>query len=320
MPSGQRTAVTQLAAYSSLFGHSSSPIARTPARVARAASAWRATDASTPPVSSTSLSAALTPFTSDTDGVYGNATRPPSIHLCFQSSSERNEPRGALGLSSIACQARSLTAISDIPGGPARHFCGPATARSTCQSSTRTSVPPSADTTSASISAPWSWASGPICAERVLDARRRLRVHQRHQLDALVLVEQARDVGGVDRLVVAHRVFDHLGAVVAQPVPEPGGVHAGDEVERGRPRPHERAGGGLEAEHGLALHQHDVVPGAHHLRELALGVAEALEEHRVVVEDHRRAQRLEHPGRGGGRAGGEGEVGRLQVCTSVRVS
>ena len=102
------------------------------------------------------------PFTSDTDGVYGNDVRPPSIQVSFQSSSERNEPRGAAGFARMRFQASSLTATSDMPGGPARHFCGPATQMSRPQSSGRSVSQPSDDTTSAITSAPWRCAIGPI--------------------------------------------------------------------------------------------------------------------------------------------------------------
>ena len=110
----------------------------------------------------TSSTAAATPLTSTTDGVKRNFVRSVSIQRSFQSSSEVKEPRGASGLARIASHARSETVMSDIPGGPARHFCGPATATSTCQSSILTSVPPKAETTSATSSAPCSWTIAPI--------------------------------------------------------------------------------------------------------------------------------------------------------------
>jgi len=53
------------------------------------------------PISSASSQAALTPLTSETEGVYGNDVRPPSIQVSFQSSSDRNEPRGAAGFARI---------------------------------------------------------------------------------------------------------------------------------------------------------------------------------------------------------------------------
>ena len=51
-----------------------------------------------------------------------------------------------------------------MPGGPARHFCGPATQMSSPQSSGRSVSQPSDDTTSAITSAPLRFAIGPISA------------------------------------------------------------------------------------------------------------------------------------------------------------
>ena len=63
---------------------------------------------------------------STTEGVNGNFS--PSIHCSFQSSIDRNEARGAAGFARMRSQAASLTVISDMPGGPPRHFCGAADA------------------------------------------------------------------------------------------------------------------------------------------------------------------------------------------------
>src|SRR6266849_7864669 len=97
---------------------------------------------------------------SQTDGVYGNCPRP--CHCSRQSSSDRNEARGATGLPSMAAHACSLTATSDIPGGPPRHFCGPATQTSSCQESASKGMPPSDETQSTSVSTPRDRAIGPI--------------------------------------------------------------------------------------------------------------------------------------------------------------
>src|SRR6266702_8289184 len=56
----------------------------------------------------------------------------------------------------------SLTATSDIPGGPPRHFCGPATQTSSCQESASRGMPPSDETQSTSVSTPRDRAIGPI--------------------------------------------------------------------------------------------------------------------------------------------------------------
>src|SRR5215470_8132162 len=95
-----------------------------------------------------------------TDGVYGKCAFP--CHCSRQSSSERNEARGAAGLLSMAFQAFSLTDMSDIPGGPPRHFCGPATQTSSCQESASKAMPPTDDTQSTSVSTPCRRAMGPI--------------------------------------------------------------------------------------------------------------------------------------------------------------
>ena len=107
-------------------------MARTPARQARATRSWRAWAASRPSASSASAAAA-TPFTSDTEGV--NGKRPLPCHVSRQSMMDRNDPRGASGLASMAAHAWGLMAMSDMPGGPPRHFWGPATSRSSCHAS-----------------------------------------------------------------------------------------------------------------------------------------------------------------------------------------
>ena len=60
--------------------------------------------------------------------------------------------------------AASLTVIRDIPGGPPRHFCAPATHTSSCHSSVLKGMPPSDETQSISVSAPCARAIGPIAA------------------------------------------------------------------------------------------------------------------------------------------------------------
>ena len=102
------------------------------------------------------------PCMSTTDGVNGNLS--PSIHCSFQSSMDRKDARGALGLARIRSQAASLTVISVMPGGPPRHFCAAATAMSICQSSVRNSIPPSDETQSTMVSTPRLCAMGPIAA------------------------------------------------------------------------------------------------------------------------------------------------------------
>ena len=86
----------------------------------------------------------------------------PSIHCSFQSSIERKEARGAAGLVPIRSQAAALTVISDIPGGPPRHFWAPATQTSSCQASVSNAIPPRDDTQSTRVSAPRACAIGPI--------------------------------------------------------------------------------------------------------------------------------------------------------------
>ena len=46
-------------------------------------------------------------------------------HRSFQSSSESTEPRGATGLSRIACQARPLTAAIEMPARPGQCLLWP---------------------------------------------------------------------------------------------------------------------------------------------------------------------------------------------------
>ena len=106
--------------------------------------------------------AASMPYRSTTDGVNGNFS--PSIHCSFQSSIDRNELRGAAGFALITRQASSLTLISDMPGGPARHFCAPATQMSSIHSSGKIGMPPNDDTQSTNVRQPCAFAIGPISA------------------------------------------------------------------------------------------------------------------------------------------------------------
>ena len=115
--------------------------------------------------------------------------------------------------------------------------------------------------------------------------------------------------GGVDRFVVGHAHLMHLGAVLAQPVAEPGGVNAGDEVQAAGSGLDERAGRSLDPENRLALHQDDVIRRAGELREQPLGLLEPLEEDGVVVKHDRLRQRREDARRGHRGSGGEREIG-----------
>ena len=102
---------------------------------------WSATRASIPS-SSASSQAALTPFTSETDGVYGNDVRPPSIQVSFQSSSERNEPRGAAGFArmrrpGVVADRRRATCREGRRGtsaGRRRRCRGPSRRAAACRS------------------------------------------------------------------------------------------------------------------------------------------------------------------------------------------
>ena len=84
----------------------------------------------------------------------GICTRPASIQRSFQSSSDRNDPRGADGLSRIACHARSLTLTSDVPDEPASAFCGPAMQMSIPHSDVSSGWAPIEATASTTQSAP----------------------------------------------------------------------------------------------------------------------------------------------------------------------
>ena len=58
-------------------------------------------------------------------------------------------------------QASSLTHMSDIPGGPPRHFWGPATQTSSCHASGHSGMPPTDETQSTSVSTPCALQMGP---------------------------------------------------------------------------------------------------------------------------------------------------------------
>ena len=76
-----------------------------------------------------------------------------------------------------------------------------------------------------------------------------------------------------------------------------------------RPGSNERARGGLQAEHGLPLHEEDVVLRQEELRELSLGTAERLDERRVVVVGDLLAEAGEDALRRHRRARAQGEIG-----------
>jgi hypothetical protein len=139
-----------------------------------------------------------------------------------------------------------------------------------------------------------------------------------------VALELLAHLGGVERLVIGDLDLDHLAPVLAQPIAEPLRVDARDEVEALHPRRDDAASGGLDPEHRLALHQDDVLFGAKQLRDQALGLAKALLEDRVVVEDHRPPLGLLDPQRRHRRARAEREVwlmhGSLLVCVQRLLS
>lgn len=78
----------------------------------------------------------------------------PEIHASSQSSTDRIESRGAVGLAFICAQARGEAATIDSDGGQPRHLFGPVT--STSMPSRLTSTPPQAETESTSSNAPCS--------------------------------------------------------------------------------------------------------------------------------------------------------------------
>ena len=144
---------------SSDAAHTRRPMARTPARHALATRSWRAWADRSPSASSNSA-AASTPWTSGTDGV--NGKRPCPCHVSRQSSSDRNDPRGAAVLASMTSHASGLIAMSDMATGPPRHFWGPATSRSSCHASAWSSTPPRDETQSTSVTTPRSRQMGPM--------------------------------------------------------------------------------------------------------------------------------------------------------------
>jgi hypothetical protein len=131
----------------------------------------------------------------------------------------------------------------------------------------------------------------------------------RDEPDLGVIRQETVDVGRVDGLVVGHLELVQLGAEAREPVAHALAEDAGDEIEHGHPGPDERARGGLEPEHGLALHEQHVLLRPEQLADLLLGASERFEERGVVVVGDRRGLRGEHLGRRHRRPGAEREGG-----------
>ena len=133
-----------------------------------------------------------------------------------------------------------------------------------------------------------------------------------------MLVQVPLDVGRVDGVVVGHLELVQLGSEVLQPVAHALAEHAGHEVEHRRSWVDETASGGLEPEHGLALHEQDVVLREEQLAGLALGAAEELDEGRVVVVGDLPALGGEHLRIGHRRPGAQGDVRIAHVGRSFQ--
>src|SRR6266446_106588 len=134
-------------------------------------------------------------------------------------------------------------------------------------------------------------------------------MHDRDDLDLRVALEETFHLGCIDRIVVRHLELVDVGAEIAEPVAHALAEDAGDEVQHRRPGADQRSCGRLEAQHGLALHQHDVRSRLQDLRNLPLRATEAVEKRRVVVVRDRRAERGERSRRGGHRSCTQCEVG-----------
>ncbi|EFE73625.1 conserved hypothetical protein [Streptomyces filamentosus NRRL 15998] len=95
--------------------------------------------------------------------------------------------------------------------------------------------------------------------DRVGVAGRRLRVHQRDEVDLRVLGQRFGDLAGGHRRVEGHREVDDLGAAVPQPVAEGLPVRTRDHVQRGRAGPRAAADTALQWQQRLALGDDDVL-------------------------------------------------------------
>ena len=134
-------------------------------------------------------------------------------------------------------------------------------------------------------------------------------MHDRHHPDLRVRIQIGVDGGRVDGVVIADFDLVELRPDRRQPVAEALAEHAAHEIETGHPRRDDGAGGRLEAEHGLALHEDDlVVVGPEDPADPFLRRPEALLEDRIVVVQDRRAERCEDLGRKIVRSGAQGQV------------
>ena len=133
-----------------------------------------------------------------------------------------------------------------------------------------------------------------------------------------VFGQEAVDVAGVDGVVVGHLELVEFGAEVREPVAHALAEDAADEVEHRHPGPDERARGGLEPEHGLALHEQDVLRRAEQFADLPFGAPEGVEECGVVVVGDRRGLCREDLRRRHGRPGAEREDGIIHWSSFQR--
>ena len=171
----------------------------TPARVARAARRCMAIEASSPMLEERRRRPPRRRARSTPTGCRGSRSA-AVIQRSLQSSSDRNEPRGAAGFARIASQARVADGHERHPWRPGRGTSAGRRRRGRCPSRPRRA--PRRRTTRRrprSSRAPWARAIGPISRDGVEHARRRLGVDDGDERGLRVVGQGPPHGGRVDR-------------------------------------------------------------------------------------------------------------------------
>ena len=260
---GARTSVATEAASPGWRAHGWSPRGASAARVAALAARWRATTRSRPSAPTRSM-AAPSALVSRWPVTTGTTERPAPDRRSRQSSNDSTEPRHGEGWAARAAQAPGLAMTTLTPAGPASAFWAPSTVRSSCQSSMASGSAPTEATASTTTRRPGPGHLG--YAGQVVDhTGGGFGVHHTDHVHPAPARQCLFDLLGPHGAVERYDQVLHLGPGLCQPFPEGGPVRATDEVEGAATGPAQAAGGRLQQDGGLALHDQGCLLGAYHL-------------------------------------------------------